>query len=566
MLNQNQKLTNWLNEYGPLLPLAALLATLPYTFVYFANLWNLAHYQFFPLLLVAVVYLSRQRWGGRYVEGGLLFRGLRTLLLCGGIFGTFCATLFASPWMGYFGFAFTLAAWLAYHRDRETGGSLLYLAVPILLVWQPPYNTIVTADTILIQTLQSLSSRLSSQSLDMLGYAHHQPGTILEFAGRSFGVAEACSGIQSFFAVLCFGALLVAYFRRSAIHAVLLLATCPCWAILMNTIRITSIPVAYATFGIDLSHGVLHDLLGYCTMALAMGLMLSTDELLLLVQQWLPLGQPTSGEVTDWTGAYRATTTHEEHASAPNPPNKQPTGPSIGEPLAIRQLLLTAPLLIVFAFFCGIQTYDVSESWGHERTVIDFFRDEPMIEMSSTDAPDSLLGWSQSKYSQESRANDTDDLGQRSDTWNYQAPFGSVSVSFDQMFPGWHELTRCYRNSGWIQVRRTVIEAAEADGWPIVTVEMTRENEHGFLIFSLIGRASQPLQPPSEYSYWTILEERLRGRLTPAVRGALFGVANYQMQIFAPTHAALPESDQAATVERFKQVRQVLWNAAKERL
>lgn len=566
MLNQNQKWTNWLNEYGPLLPLAAVLAALPYTFVYFANLWNLAHYQFFPLLLVAVIYLSRQRWGGRYMEGGLLFRGLRLLLLCGGIFGTFCATLFASPWMGYFGFAFTLAAWLAYHRDRETGGSLLYLAVPILLVWQPPYNTIVTADTILIQTLQSLSSRLSSQSLDLLGYAHHQPGTILEFAGRSFGVAEACSGIQSFFAVLCFGALLVAYFRRSALHAVLLLATCPFWAILMNTIRITSIPVAYATFGIDLSHGVLHDLLGYCTMALAMGLMLSTDELLLLLRQWLPIGRPSSNQVADLETTYRTRTNYGEQVPVPDLSVQQATGPLVSEPLAVRQLILAAPLLILFAFFFGIQTYDVTESWGQDRTVIDFFRDEPMIEMSSSDAPDKLLGWAQRKYSQESRANDRDDLGQRSDTWTYEAPYGAITVSFDQMFPGWHELTRCYRSSGWIPQRRTVIEAAEADGWPIVTVEMTRENEHGFLVFSLIGRASQPLQPPSEYSYWTILEERLRGRLTPAVRGALFGVANYQMQIFAPTHAPLPESDQAATVERFKQVRQALWNAAKERL
>ncbi len=555
-----------MNEYGPPLSLAAVVATLPYTFVYFANLWELAHYQFFPLLLVGVIYLSRQRWGGRYRAGGLLFRGLRTLLLSCGVLGTFCATLFASPWMGYFGFAFTLAAWFAHHRDRETGGSLLYLAAPILLVWQPPYNTIVTADTILIQTLQSISSRLSSQSLDMLGYAHHQPGTILEFAGRSFGVAEACSGIQSFFAVLCFGALLVAYFRRNALHAVLLLATCPCWAILMNTIRITSIPIAYATFGIDLSHGVLHDLLGYCTMALAMGLMLSTDELLLLIRQWLPLGLPSLRKHADGGVTPHTTLSQNAHLAAPNKQAANPAAHPTPQPFAILQLVLAAPFLILFLFFFGVQTYDVTESWGHERTVIDFFRDEPMIEMSSTDAPDDLLGWSQSKYSQESRSNDTDDLGQRSDAWDYQAPFGAVTVSFDQMFPGWHELTRCYRNSGWKPQRRTVIQASEADGWPIVTVEMTRENEHGFLVFSLMGRSSQPLQPPSEYSYWTILEERLRGRLTPAVRGALFGVANYQMQVFAPTHAPLSESEQQATVERYKQVRQTLWNAAKQRL
>ncbi|MEZ6149207.1 MAG: archaeosortase/exosortase family protein [Pirellulaceae bacterium] len=116
--------------------------------------------------------------------------------------GLFALTLFASPWMGFFGFVCCLAAWLGYRRDAETGEALMYLACPVLLIWQPPYNTILTADSILIQTLQSVSMKLSSQWLDILGYSHHQPGTILEFAGRSFGVAEACSGIQSFFAVL----------------------------------------------------------------------------------------------------------------------------------------------------------------------------------------------------------------------------------------------------------------------------------------------------------------------------------------------------------------------------
>ena len=277
----------WLERWGPLLPLGAVVAAVPYTAIYLLNLWSLPHYQFFPLLVLAVAVLGYQRWGSVY-RGHWTLRLLRAALLVTGVGGTICATLFASPWMGFFGFVFSLAAWLACHRDAETGGSLLYLALPILLIWQPPYNSILTADTILIQTLQSVSARLSSQWLDILGYSHHQPGTILEFAGRSFGVAEACSGIQSFFAVLCFGALLIVYLRRPPLHGLLLLATCPCWALLMNTIRITAIPIAHAVLGLDLSHGVLHDLLGYCTMALALGLLLSTDELLLKIGEYLP--------------------------------------------------------------------------------------------------------------------------------------------------------------------------------------------------------------------------------------------------------------------------------------
>ena len=538
--------TAWWWRFGPVLPLCAVVASVPYAAVYLRNLWELPHYQFFPLLVVAVVLLARQRWGGRF-EPRSIEAWLRFILLFGGVVGSLCATLFASPWMGYFAFAFSLTGWLGYHRDREAGHSLMYLGIPMILIWQPPYNSIQTADTILIQGLQSLSSRLSSQTLDILGYAHHQPGTVLQFAGRSFGVAEACSGIQSFFAVLCFGALLIAYFRRGWLHSLLLIAVCPFWAIPMNTVRITAISIAYALFGIDLSHGLLHDLLGYLTMGLAMGLMLSFDELLLKLREFLPARQ--SGRLA---GAVQG------RVDTNTPPAANPVRPP--------KWLWASPGLLAFAFFFGIQAYDVSESWGQQRDVVDFFRDEPLIELEASDAPVRLADWQQRKYDQINRAAENDDLGQRTDIWYYDAPFGTLTMSFDQMFPGWHELTRCYRNSGWRPIKRTVIEAENADGWPLVTVEFTRNNEHGFLVFAEIGRSGRYAQPPGDYNYWTILEERLRGRLTPAVRGALFGVVTYQMQAFAPTYEPLSPDDQQRMIDHFKVFRTQMWSAASQRL
>lgn len=551
----------WLDEIGPWGSLAAVVATLPYTLVYFWNLWSLPHYQFFPLLLIVVGVLAQKRWGGRYI-GGWWFGGLRWSLQAVGIGSAVCATVFASPWMGYFAFCFCLAAWLAHRADRETGGSLLYLSVPILLIWQPPYNTIVTADTILIQTLQSLSARLSSQWLDILGYAHHQPGTILEFAGKSFGVAEACSGIQSFFAVVSFAALLSVFFRRGIVHSLCLLATCPCWAILMNTIRITAIPIAYSMFGIDLSHGVLHDILGYCTMALALALMLSTDELLLKLREFIPIGRPTQRATRGLAPAL-----HVPALPVPAAPvSVAHVGAASGAARAVR-LGASYTAVMLLGLCCCIQLYDVYDSWGRQRTVIDFFRsNDAIIEMTSADAPSDLLGWQLRDYDQQTRDRGNDDLGQRSDVWTYNTSLGVVVVAFDQMFPGWHELTRCYHNAGWQPGLRSVMTAEAADGWPIVIVELTRDQEYGYLVFSLMGRSSRPVRPPGAYNYWTILEERLRGRLTPAVRGALFEVANYQQQVFVTSNVPLDQSAKDATIERFKIVRQQLWNAAKSRL
>ncbi|MEZ6149205.1 MAG: exosortase U [Pirellulaceae bacterium] len=73
----------------------------------------------------------------------------------------------------------------------------------------------------------------------------------------------------------------------------------------------------------------------------------------------------------------------------------------------------------------------------------------------------------QTKYAQETRSRGNDDLGERSDLWYYSTTFGIATVSFDQMFPGWHELTQHYRNAGWIPDKRTVIESSNAEGWPI---------------------------------------------------------------------------------------------------
>lgn len=571
--SNSSAIDEWLKRWGPLLPLGAVIAAVPYTAIYLLNLWSLPHYQFFPLLVLAVIVLGYQRWSGVY-RGHWTLRVLRAGLLAAGVGGTICATLFASPWMGFFGFVFSLAAWLACHRDAETGGSLLYLALPILLIWQPPYNSILTADTILIQTLQSVSARLSSQWLDILGYSHHQPGTVLEFAGRSFGVAEACSGIQSFFAVLCFGALLIVYLRRPPLHALLLLATCPCWALLMNTIRITAIPIAHSLLRLDLSHGVLHDLLGYCTMALALGLLLSTDELLLKLGEYSPnwasalassrqpaMGMAGAGEAVASksisSGSNPSTIVTDSLAEVPQ-----------GSPKPRRaSWLVLAPAMLLFAFCFGIQTYDVRESWGAQRKIIDFFRNEPLIELTAGDAPEELAaGWKQTRYAQETRGRGNDDLGERSDLWYYQTSFGLATVSFDQMFPGWHELTRCYRNAGWSADERTVIESKDADGWPIVIVHMSRNNEHGYLVFSLVDRSGRPLQPPGEYSYWTILQERIRARLTPAVRGALFSTVAYQVQTFVTSYNTLPDAAQSEVLEQFKVMRDTLWQTAQGRL
>ena len=516
----------------PSLPLAATLGCLPYVLVYFKNLWQLSHYQFFPLILLVVGYLGYTRWDGNLKAPSWFAR----LLLPFGALACVSGTLFASPWATYLGFVISLASWLGHQRDKEGGGSLSYLAIPMLLIWQPPYSSTVTGDTILIQQLQLVSAKFSSRLLDMLGYIHFQPGTILEIAGRSFGVAEACSGIQSFFAVLSVGAILIALQKRGPLHALLLLGTSPFWAVLMNTIRITLIPIAHTNFGIDLASGLPHELLGYITMILAVGLMISTDELLVGLMRFLP------ATPIKFSGYFK----------------------SISLPEIFLKFGKAACLVMVGG--CSLlQLWDVQASWGKNQQTVDFFRNLEPVSLFVADGPESLGGWARLDYQQVNRDHDVADLGERSDSWQFDAPFGVAAVSFDQMFPGWHELTRCYRSGGWKLESRRIL-SREADPWPVVEASFSRQGEKGYLLFSLVNRAGRFLDPPEDWNRWSSLRERLQNRLTPAVRGTLFGVSAYQMQIFVGTSSSLNESDKADVQQRFREIRNQLWDAAKRRI
>ncbi|MEZ6149204.1 MAG: exosortase U [Pirellulaceae bacterium] len=96
-------------------------------------------------------------------------------------------------------------------------------------------------------------------------------------------------------------------------------------------------------------------------------------------------------------------------------------------------------------------------------------------------------------------------------------------------------------------------------------IGLSRNNERSYLVFSLVDRSGKPLQPPGEYSYWTILQERIRARLTPAVRGALFSTVAYQMQAFVSSYTPLPQDAQAEMLEQFKTMRKILWETAQRK-
>ena len=532
-ISQSRSCFKWQSFVAPLLPFIGIVASLPYLILYLVNLWELSHYQFFPLLLAAIGYLIRTRWSNEIIQTQTA-RTVTQAGWIGGVIVAMAAALFASPWLGYLAFLFFFAGWLWPHIDRETGRSLGPLVIPLLLIWQPPFSSVQTGDAILIAKLQLVSSQLSSMGLDMLGFLHNSPGTVLEFAGKSFGVAEACSGIQSFFALLCFAALIVVFQRRGLIHSIILLTTSVFWAVLMNTVRITAIPIAFTTANLDLTHGLIHDILGYTTMGLALLMLVSTDYLLTSIfktrtQAWLDSELP----------AYKPYVNH---------PFKDLTW----------QWAVVGVLTIVFS----LQSYDVASSVGYQRDKVSFFREDVLVDLSESVAPVEIEGWKLVSYKHEDRDRGAD-LGQRSDSWNYRTNFGSAILSFDQAFPGWHELTVCYQYTGYELLKRNVLQDPESLDWPIVSAELKNANgQYGFLVYGLFDRSGRPLQAPGQWNGWTGLQERIKNRLSPAVRGSLFGLAAYQVQVFIPSTDLLSNAEKDQAISNFSRLREMMRSAA----
>ena len=250
-------------------------AHLPFLYVQCKTLWSLEHYQFFPFAFAVFGWLFYTR----RVQGVVFWDAFSSLLLVADVGLLVGGSVMNSPLAVYSGAVLLCFVISRASADAEYDRSLAYLGLLPLITVRPP----LAMDTNIINWLQAVTTKVGSLLLNHFGYLHVREGNILEFPGKRFLVQEACSGVQSLFAVLFLASLIVCGYRRRFLHSVLVLFCGAGFAGLMNVLRICTISIAWDVYGMDLSTGWQHDMLGYIALMSAAFLVFSADAFLDLV-------------------------------------------------------------------------------------------------------------------------------------------------------------------------------------------------------------------------------------------------------------------------------------------
>jgi exosortase B len=161
--------------------------------------------------------------------------------------------------------------------------ALRVLAFPIFFLFfaVPMPDWLIDAATV---PLKVFISDVVTQLLYTLGYPIAQNGVMIMMGPYQLMVKDACSGMNSIFALSAIGLFYVYVFRSDAkIRGLLLLAAIVPITIVANFIRVVSLVLLAYYGGIDAVEGTLHDLTGIGLFVVAVALMFLFDGLLGLV-------------------------------------------------------------------------------------------------------------------------------------------------------------------------------------------------------------------------------------------------------------------------------------------
>ena len=591
----------------------AIVSQIPMLWLYAERLMSEPHYHSALFAVAATVGIAVLRWPrGQAVQ--LQESATSNTLLVLALIAVAFSILFVQPWMSALSAMLIVTSFLARVPDTETKGSLWYAALPLYVFLYLPFGM----DRNLVTSLQVYSANYTSRLLDLFGVGHYMSGTVLEVPNlQKFGIEQACSGVQSFF-TLVLVAVVYSVFNRQVkapdkgiailsfllgiiflmarnipkatagvdmppfwsgilfllaislmlyafigFRTALLVMSAVFWAIFMNTIRIMSIPIAMQYFELDLSKGTNHMLLGYVSLTIGIVLILSTDQLIMFlfgpVEDANESGQ--FGRVLGkmWNNLIPFGNTNESSRGRRDVRSRQPVSPMM------QKTLWGFAILMVLAGIWQFSDVLACRSRAADNLSVQVFDGDVTVEFSESDVPKEIDNWTRVSFQTDVR-NIGSDFGERSDVWQFRGPRSAATASLDQTFPGWHELTTCYTNTGWKIISREAVSTSEAlgiegsgddDDWDMIEVKMEKPTgERGYLLFSHFDSFGQGLTVPKKWGTINGFITRTLNRLSHRIRATLIQGEAYQVQVFLESYNDFDDTVIAETRQRYVQFRE----------
>jgi exosortase D (VPLPA-CTERM-specific) len=154
--------------------------------------------------------------------------------------------------LALYGAVLALTGWQAFRR----------LAAPLfilLLVIPLPLFLLNNLSAL----LQLVSSQIGVRFMRLFDISVFVEGNVIDLGAYKLQVAEACSGLRYLFPLMTLGFIMATFYQAAMWKRVLLFLSSIPVTILMNSLRIGLIGVAYEYWGVDMAEGFLHDFEGW---------------------------------------------------------------------------------------------------------------------------------------------------------------------------------------------------------------------------------------------------------------------------------------------------------------
>lgn len=528
-------------------------------------LWSREHYQFFPLVLIAsavmcwyrlqdAVWSHSPRMTLRVLGFGLL--GLVSFAL---------AAMFDSNWLGAFAALFCCWA-LIWLYGGPAIADLLRGPVFLLLLGIPlPLNL----DLKLIIQLQKIATQLASQVLDLWQVRHSVSGVAIATESRSFMVEEACSGIHSLFSCVCVVVLISVLQRYGFIRILINIAQAIVWVVIANTFRVFMVVYSFSVWDVALDSGWRHELLGFVTYGIALGMSLSTDRLFLFIV-------PNTGHLASRKKSDPKTESNPFKRFLKFVADKRTAlNNLLDRPRASRTMSLRLVLCVVLVLFAPLSAVSygrVMHRWIS--TPVASVTTTPMMlgEVGPTlttfgRMPENLDQWILVSSEQVDRDPD-DPLGSKSGVFTYRGHGLEVSFSVDGFYPEWHDLAYCYTSLDW-KLKDQANLRDDATGWHSTRLDLYKDDGSYMLTYFSCFDSKLMSVRPGERTIGTIrtfenLLERVGWKEALVEDDAPVTAPVFQLQLLCVTSKELLEHEQANLSQLFNKLSEHAFKALQE--